>query len=140
MKKILLLSLLFICSAYAEEECPPAAEVAATQNPNAFKDCDYSDTGLNGVLHRTFKKKEDKADANIAALKTSESIMKDELPANNKLLAKGVFNSTQQLQTLRFALIQNAAAECPKGFLLESEKYLPAADKSMKLELLYHCL
>jgi len=140
MKKFLLLNLLFISVAYAEEDCPPAADVAAAQNPNAFKDCDYSNTGLNGVLHRTFKKKEDKADQDITTLKTSESITKEDLPVNNQLLAKGVFNSAQQLQTLRFALIQNAAVECPKGFLLESEKYIPAADKTIKLELLYHCL
>lgn len=139
--------LLLACNCFAEEkDCPPAAEVAETQNPNAYKDCDYSDTGLNGMLHRSWKKKvEENEEQEALAIgkgksAATEQVAKEELLQTKTVLAKGLFNSAQQLQTLRFALIQNASAECPKGFLLESEKYLPQADKAMKLELLYHCL
>lgn len=147
MKKLFLIVLVLACNCFAEEkDCPPAAEVAETQNPNAYKDCDYSDSGLNGMLHRSWKKKVEESEEQDALASgkgksaSADQVLKDEVLQTKTVLAKGVFNSAQQLQTLRFALIQNAAAECPKGFLLESEKYLPAADKSMKLELLYHCL
>lgn len=140
MKKILLLTLLFAGTASADEECPSAAEMAEAQNPNAYKDCDYSDKGLNGILHRTFKKKADKEEANVPADKSVEVVAKEEQVVVKNTLLKGEFNSAQQLQSLRFSLIQKASADCPKGFLLESEKYLPQADKTLKLELLYHCL
>lgn len=147
MKKLAVILLVLACNCFAEEkDCPPAAEVAETQNPNAYKDCDYSNTGLNGMLHRSWKKKVEESEEQdeIASSKSKNSSVepgvKDNSLQTKAILAKGVFNSAQQLQTLRFALIQNALAECPKGFLLESEKYLPQADKAMKLELLYHCL
>lgn len=140
MKKILLFSLLLTNLAFAVEDCPPAAEVAEAQNPNAYKDCDYSDKGLNGMLHRTFKKKADSTEEAKAPEKSAEVAVKEESVVAKNILAKGEFNSALQLQSLRFALIQKASTDCPKGFLLESEKYLPMADKSMKLELLYHCL
>lgn len=143
MKKILLLSVLMSSYVYAADDCPPAAEVAETQNPNAYKDCDYSNTGLNGALHRSWKKKMEQSDADEpdkkdAAVKMEQA--KEEAIQSKNILAKGEFNSAQQLQNLRFGLIQKASTDCPKGFLLESEKYLPSADKAMKLELLYHCL
>jgi hypothetical protein len=140
MKKILLFSLLIANFTFAAEDCPPAAEVAEAQNPNAYKDCDYSEKGLNGVLHRALKKKTDAAEQTESSAKPVEAIVKEDQVVAKNFLAKGEFNSAQQLQNLRFGLIQKAADNCPKGFLLESEKYLPQADKSMKLELLYHCL
>jgi hypothetical protein len=144
MKIVLLLSLMLASLAYAEEDCPPAAEAAATQNPNAYKDCDYSNTGLNGMLHRSWKKKKEESEEqeSVAAGATKGALAETtaEVTQTKNLLAKGVFSSAQQLQTLRFTLIQNSALECPKGFLLESEKYLPQPDKTTKLELQYHCL
>lgn len=40
----------------ADEECVAAVDAAESMDVNQ-KQCDYSDTGLNGVLHRAFAKK-----------------------------------------------------------------------------------
>lgn len=138
MKKVLLFSLLIANFAYAAEDCPPAVEAAESQNPEAYKDCDYSDKGLNGVLHRAFKKKTDGVE--VVDHPEKAEFVKEEKIRGESNLVKGTFSSAQQLQALRFSLIQKASTECSKGFLLESEKYLPQVDNTLKLELFYHCL
>ena len=57
MKNILTLCALLILAniAYADEdECPAAVDAAEAQNQNLYKNCDYTQTGLNGVLHKAF--------------------------------------------------------------------------------------
>lgn len=143
MKGLIIIGLLLagINMAYAEEECPPAADAAEAQNPNAFKNCDYSDKGLNGVLHRAWAKKTAESDNNEAPAqpKSDKAVVKEEVAPKDSL-ADSEFNSAQQLQNLRFNLVQKAARECPRGFVVENEKFLPASGKMLKLELIYHCV
>jgi hypothetical protein len=147
MKKIAVFALIFFAGfAFAkEDDCPSAVEAAEAQNPNAYKDCDYSKTGLNGALHKVFAKSKDSGDGNkenSAEESPSKNIAeKSSLPLEKtKLIAANEFSSPQQLQSLKFALLEKVALECTKGFVVEGERYLPASAKTTKLELIYHCL
>ena len=148
MKKYLFVFvMLFSTAVFADDECEAAVDAANRVNPNENKNCDYSNTGLNGVLHRAFNKKsevnEDDSSAKaVVAEKTveaKESVVSE--AAVKSLVQSAEFSSAQQLQTLRFGLIQQTARECARGFVVEGERYLSVAkSKAMKLELIYHCL
>jgi hypothetical protein len=141
-KLTFLSSLTLVCSlAFAEEkpECGSAVDAADRLTPDSDKHCDYTNTGLNGVIHRTLARKKN------AGTESSEPAAQDPKdkktePAVEKLIAKGEFNSPQQLQAVKFGLLEAAAIKCPKGFVLESEQYLPLVTKGMKLELRFQCL
>jgi hypothetical protein len=143
MKKILTACLLvFTAFAYAkEDECPSAADAAEAQNPNLYKNCDYSKTGLNGVLHRALTDKPEgaeerkKDDVIKASNEKAQMVIEKSAQTGN-----GEFSSAQQLQSVKFSLLERVALECKKGFVVEGEKYLPAENKSLRLELIYHCL
>ena len=161
MKKYFLALVIFcnIAVVYAaDEECEAAVDAASRVNPDKDKRCDYSNTGLNGVLHRALAKKsespesvaseEKKLDTKVQSSAQSSLNSAASNPINlttkpvdttKTLLATGEFTSAQQLQTLRYALIQKAAQECSKGFIVEGERYLPGA-KGTTLEFIYHCL
>lgn len=150
MKKILTtFVLLFLAhSIYAaEEECPAAVDAAESQNHNLYKNCDYSDKGLNGVLHRALagKKKEANEDEQLQDTKAAEA--RPAAEKNQKIIDKnevqknGEFSSAQQLQQVKLSSLEKLAQECTKGFVVEGERYLPVINsKAMKLELIYHCL
>lgn len=157
MKKYLLVFIILFSSvAFAEDECEPAVDAANRVNPNENKNCDYTNTGLNGVLHRAFAKKSEKAaeenpsaEAAVAGKAVTDKVATEKTEARDvlnetavkSLAASAEFSSPQQLQNLRFALIQQTSRECVKGFVIEGERYLPIPkSKAMKLELIYHCL
>lgn len=147
MNKLLGLFILIITaqmSFAAEEECPPAAEMAEAQNQNLYKNCDYSDKGLNGVLHRALGKKKDAVDEDIvqekkpAAKTTQEKVTK---VADVELKKPDEFSSAAQLEVVKFNALEKLSRECTKGFVIEGERYLPGANtNSLKLELVYRCL
>lgn len=128
----------------AEEECPPAAEMAEAQNQNLYKNCDYSDKGLNGVLHRALGKKKDNADEEtIQEVKPAVKAVQEKSTkvADVELKKPDEFSSAAQLQLVKFNALEKLSRECAKGFVVEGERYLPVANtKSLKLELIYHCL
>ena len=141
-KLTFLSSLVLVCSlAFAEEkpECGPAVDAADRLASDSDEHCDYTKTGLNGVLHKALSGKKSAGEA--SAEPTAQDI-KEKKPdvVVDKLIAKGEFNSPQHLQAVKFSLLEAAAVKCPKGFVLESEQYTPTATKAMKLELIYHCL
>ena len=149
MKKILttFMLLLLAHTAYADEdECPAAVDVAESQNHNLYKNCDYSDKGLNGVLHRALagKKNEVSEDEKPQETKSTNAqpVEKNQKVAEKSETQKtGEFNSAQQLQLVKFSLLEKLALECTKGFVVEGERYLPIINsKAMKLEFIYHCL
>ena len=153
MKKILLICTLIFFTNFTfakDEDCPSAADAAEAQNPNAYKDCDYSKTGLNGALHKVFAKSKDddenNKDSSVKEPVKNDSSGKDVseksslLVEKAKLITASEFSSPQQLQTLKFALLEKVALECTKGFVVEGERYLPTSSKATKLELIYHCL
>ena len=127
--------------AFAEEkpECGSAVDAAERLAPDSDKHCDYTKTGLNGVIHRTLARKKD---AGAESLEPAAQDPKDKKTdvAADKLIAEGEFYSPQQLQTVKFGLLEAAAVKCPKGFVMESEQYLPTPTNGMKLELRFQCL
>lgn len=152
MKKHLVVCALLFCTNFAfakDDDCPSAVDAAEAQNPNAYKDCDYSKTGLNGALHRVFAKSKESEDASkeapVKEPANKELAEKSSQPTataaeKTKLITASEFSSAQQLQTLKFALLEKVALECTKGFVVEGERYLPTSTKATKLELIYHCL
>jgi hypothetical protein len=141
VKKIIFVFLLVssTCSVFAaDDDCEAAVDAANRLNPNEDKHCDYTNTGLNGVLHRAFANKSDSV--NEDSSKASAESTKTPANAEAKVfLVNNEFTSAQQLQTLRYALVQKAAQECRKGFIVEGDRYLPRT-KGMTVELIYHCL
>ena len=127
--------------AFAEEkpECGLAVDAADRLAPDSDTHCDYTKTGLNGAIHRALAGKKNAAEEKVEPNAQELKDKKTEL-AKDKLVAKGEFNSQQQLQAVKFSLLEAAAINCPKGFVLESERYLPAPMKALKLELNYQCL
>lgn len=150
MKKHLVICVLLFFTSFAfakDDDCPSAADAAEAQNPNAYKDCDYSQTGLNGVLHRALSKKkesseelDDVPDETAVSSNNVSKEAKQKAVDKTLLLDRSEFKTAQQLQALKFNLLNAAATKCPKGFVVEGERYLPSSDKAMKLELIYHCL
>jgi hypothetical protein len=116
-------------------ECGPAVDAADRLAPASDMDCDYTKTGLNGVLHKAFSEMSTKAEQNQEA--GDRKAVVASVPADNEA---GEFSSPQQLNSLKFSLLNKATLECPKGFVLDGERYLPVIKKAMKLELIYHCL
>jgi hypothetical protein len=122
-----------------QSECGLAVDAADRLAPDADKDCDYTKTGLNGVLHKAFAGKKEAASASLAATVPAPNNLSAALATAN-LIAKAEFTSAQQLQAVKFGLLEAAALKCPQGFVLESEQYVPAAPKTMTLALTYQCL
>ncbi|GGY65639.1 hypothetical protein GCM10011613_06900 [Cellvibrio zantedeschiae] len=155
LKLTLIIALCFSCAnVFAKdqkEECGPAVDNA--DQLAAAKECDYSDTGLNGVLHRTLsgKKKSNATDdvnkdAQINKEQKRETeitkvAVEEKIADKKNILKADEFSSPQQLQTAKFTLLETLALECTKGFVVEGERYLPVKNsKALKLELIYHCL
>ena len=145
LKKILFLcaAMLFATTVIADEanrECESAVDSADRLSADPNNQCDYSKTGLNGVLHRAFSNKSDisptKAEASSNKVGAAVSDVKN---INASRVVAFEISSAQQLSNGRFELLQQALHECPKGFLLEGERYLPVAQHLM-LELNFHCL
>jgi hypothetical protein len=143
MFKSLLVGVLVFFSGvvFAEDDCPSAVDAAEAQNHNVYKNCDYSKSGLNGILHRTLAGKAESGDDVKDDSAKTDAEKKQKTLDKSSALTNGEFNSPQQLQSLKFALLEKIASECTKGFVVEGERYLPAINsKVMKLELIYHCL
>jgi hypothetical protein len=140
-KLILVSALLFSCAfSFADEkpECGLAVDAADRLSPDSDKDCDYTKTGLNGVLHRALSgNPKDDSDPKVVK-ESSEKVA--QIAEQNTFLKNGEFKTAQQLQTLKFSLLEAAAIKCPAGFILDGESYMPGGSKAMKLELVYHCL
>lgn len=140
-KLTFLSSLALVCSlALAEEkaECGSAVDAADRLTPDSDKHCDYTKTGLNGVIHRSLARKKN-AGEEIAEPIAQD--IKEKKTDVDKLIAKAEFSSPQQLQLVKFGLLETLTLECTKGFVVEGERYLPIINsQKMKLELIYHCL
>ena len=132
-----LMLLLFTQVIYANElpdDCEAAVDAADRLNADSNKHCDYSKTGLNGVLHKALanKKSAPEPTANLAA----DTLATASLPQ----VVTREFDSAQQLSAVRYDAIQLASRECAAGFVVRGERYLPVAEKRLKLELSYQCL
>ncbi|RZA06236.1 MAG: hypothetical protein EOO68_05320 [Moraxellaceae bacterium] len=92
------------------------------------------------------KKGEAKDDEKEEVVAKSESVKassekNQKVATKTEALKEGEFISAQQLQSVKFALMEKLSLECARGFVVEGERYLPIINsKVMKLELIYHCL
>lgn len=144
MFKSLLVSALLFFTGFvfaADDDCPAAVDAAEAQNHNLYKNCDYSKSGLNGILHRALSNKPESGDDVKDEPVKADTEKKQKTLDKPIVLTAGEFSSPQQLQSLKFALLEKTALECNKGFVVDGERYLPVINsKAMKLELIYHCL
>lgn len=160
IKKHLFLVVMLCSSAFAfaadlDDNCESAVDAADKIGSPINKECDYSNTGLNGVLHRAFAKKEtavvDKnsneatnTEANNKNAQTTisiapiKSVTTDVVKPLLRVL-NAEFGTVQQLAAVRYELIRKASEECTTGFVLEKESYIPAENKLLQLQLTYSC-
>lgn len=132
--KRLLVVLLFIGGMHlaSAEECEPAVDAAESLNVNASNDCDYKDTGLNGAMHRWFKREQ------VSSSSTSSS---QAIAANTRASIKmsPPVKDAESLATARYKLLLVISQECMQGFRITDELFLPVEDK-LTIRLLYECL
>lgn len=148
------------------DDCETAVDAADRLGSDVNKECDYSNVGLNGVLHRALANKEkasiDKK-ANDVKLNTEDNseisnkkiaeassagvAQKDSATINSGIAKRPLppvvsaeFGTSQQLATARYDLVRKIARECPAGFVMNEERYLPTENNLLKLELIYRCL
>ncbi len=139
--------------ATGQEECGPAVEEADKLAAGTDSNCDYTQKGLNGVIHRALSSKDKSGqagDQKIKDVKTntpSSDNLKAPVERNQTALEglgypeRGEFKSAEQLPQVKFALLEKVALECTKGFVIEGERYLATRSAgTLKLELIYHCL
>ncbi len=141
-KFTVLVSFAFVCSmALAEEqlECGSAVEAADRLAPDSDKHCDYTKTGLNGVIHKALSGRKSDGELLVES-KVQDSKDKQANSKLDKLVVNDEFSSPQQLQLVKYSLLKAASGQCPKGFNVEAERYIPTATEALKLELIYRCL
>ncbi|MES2823954.1 MAG: hypothetical protein V4732_10165 [Pseudomonadota bacterium] len=152
---VILCSSASVLAADLDNDCESAVDTADKLGSPISKECDYSNTGLNGVLHRAVANKEkavvdknskDKvnAEVNNKSLQTTTDIAPINSAINNAVkpllrVLSAEFATVQQLVSARYDLIHRASQDCSSGFVLEKESYLPAENKLLKLQLTYSC-
>ena len=134
------------------KDCESAVDAADRVGSEIDKECDYSNVGLNGVLHRALSKKEEVSGADKPSnTKPSNAKPSNTKPSNEKpvieknvihtapRVASAEFGSALQLAESRYELIQKAAQECTAGFVITEERYTFLRAPVMKLEFHYVC-
>ena len=113
------------------EECEPAVDAAESLNVNASDDCDYKDTGLNGAVHRWFKRE----------ISSSSASSSQSVAGNTRASIKmsPPVKDAESLATARYTLLSAISQECMHGFRITDELFLPVEDK-LTIRLLYECL
>lgn len=130
MKKIVMILLCGGIASVSAEECVLAVDVAESMNVNASNECDSTDSGLNGVVHRWFKRDRKSSAGN--------SPQEKEIPRASIKVSPPA-NSAESLATARFELLSAISQECVQGFRITDEMYLPV-DGELTIRLLYECL
>ena len=151
MKLILVLTLSVFCAAqvYAGENCESAVDAADSMNVNQ-KDCDYTDEGLNGVLHKAFKQGSEGAVLETAAensvgdkkkVMTAAATQAKTDPAKIKsFLLSAEVNQWPDAALVRIQLLSKAMDKCTKGFSVENEQYRPLGAGKIAMGIEFRCL
>lgn len=162
IENYLLFVVITLCSAASvfagelNEDCESAVDAADRLGSDVNKECDYSNTGLNGVLHRAVAKKEksvvDKSSNAETIAETSSKNVKTivgSTPSDNATtsavkplfrMISAEFGTAQQLANARYELIRKVSQECTAGFALNKESYLSTENALLKLQITYSCL
>lgn len=121
-------------SSSAKGDCPAAVDAADAMNVNR-QDCDYSKEGLNGVLHRVFKKSEEGARLDTVAA-PAPAATAEGIGMQLRLQLADI----SQAASGKHQLLAKALLACPQGFQVTSETYKPAAKPAVELSLDIRCL
>lgn len=151
MKFILAVILSAYCATqvYADDNCESAVDAADSMNVNQ-KDCDYTDEGLNGVLHKAFKQGSEGAvletsvenPANVTAPAAGiAGAQASKTPATPKyLLLQVEVDQWPSVALARSQLLPKAMEQCAKGFSIVRENYRPLAMGRIALSIEFSCL
>jgi hypothetical protein len=143
-----LFSVAFTASAWAErqEGCAAAVDAADSMNVNQIGDCDYSDEGLNGYLHKAFNnsKKQETA-ATTPKSKPAEAAVQSAAPSLAKPEAaqrqfKQEVDQWAGVNLARTQMMPKILGICDRGFRLISEEYRPLPMGRIELKLLVECI
>lgn len=148
---ILVLALPVWADDKADDDCVPAVDAAESMNLNQ-KDCDYSNKGLNGFLHRAFKRGDEGA-----TLKTGNAEAVAQPAAATNLQAQNAQSGNAQKDTdknfllrvevdqwanlpvARAQLLPKALEKCGRGFSIIGEHYRSLAMGRIELALTFQC-
>jgi hypothetical protein len=150
--KYIISIVLICCNAYTyaepEHECEAAVDAADSMNLNR-KDCDYSDKGLNGVLHKAFKNGSEGAVLKTATENSIDEKMPETGGAKNlpsksvqtkKMLSLSVeADQWSNVGLVRTQLLPKAMEQCTKGFSIIRENYRPLAMGRISLSIEFIC-
>lgn len=128
------LSLSLVWAGADEEDCIAAVDAMDSMNVNQ-KLCDYSNSGLNGVIHKAFN---DKGDSSAEQKQDSAAVAEASTAQLVKVLAIDVA-SEKHLAAVRSTAVYQALATCPAGFSLVRESYRPKSQKAIELMFEYQC-
>lgn len=115
---------------FAEEDCVAAVDAADTLNVNN-NNCDYSDKGLNGILHKAFTKKADVKKEVLDAKATEPS-------ASISFVLTAETDQWAHAAVAKAQLLPQAFARCEHGFSVLAEDYRPLT--MGKIEISLHCV
>jgi hypothetical protein len=142
-----------ICASFAaaDDNCAAAVDAADSMNVNQ-KECDYTKEGLNGALHKAFKRGSEGEGAVLnAPAEKSLPAAKSESVLAAKKINKAVVNATHfslsvevdqwpSVALARVQLLPKAMEKCPKGFAIQGEQYRPLAMGRIELSVAFSCL
>ncbi len=134
---------------YADDTCENAVDAADSMNVNQ-QDCDYTEEGLNGVLHKAFKKGSEGAVLETDAENPGDGKMPTTGGAKNlpskPIQTKKVFSLSVEVDQwssvvlARTQLLPKAMEQCANGFSVVREDYLPLAMGRISLGIEFICL
>lgn len=158
--QVFLMPLLLAPVVLADDECEAAVDAAASMNVNQ-KECDYSDKGLNGFLHKAFKKSNEGAVLETTEKSTTsltgapeensnpapQSPVKSYALTENKQPIKKVrvfsleveVDQWAHLPVVRAQLLPKALERCGKGFSITGEHYRSLSMGRVELQLQFEC-
>lgn len=150
MKLILAVIISSCCAAlaYADEPCGNAVDDADSMNVNKAG-CDYTNEGLNGVLHKAFQKGDEGAVLETSAeapVKTTQAAVVTAAQAGNAatepqfLVLQTEVDQWANVALARTQLLPKAMEKCVKGFSVARENYRPLAMGRISLSIEFSCL
>ena len=147
---VILLGIFCSVSVFAEEECESAVDAADSMNVNQ-KECDYTNEGLNGALHKAFKKNSEggavlETSAGNSATATKTVAVVAATQTNNETLEQKYLvvqvnvDQWSGVALARTQLLPKAMEKCAKGFSILRESYRPLAMGKIALSIEFSCL
>lgn len=150
--KLMLAIIISACCAtqvYGDDNCESAVDAADSLNVNQ-KDCDYTDEGLNGVLHKAFKQGSEGAiletSVENSAHATTQAAVIVGAQANNALVEPKILSLHVEVDqwssaaSARTQLLPKAMEQCTKGFSIVRENYRPLAMGRIALSIEFSCV